>query len=495
MPQFSDIPEGFEVASANRAPFSDLPPGFAVAQPKADPMASVRAQMDKMRNADFAPQAKRQAQLGVRMVTEGLGDVVTPWADAAAALINPAIRKTGFQFPTNHGQQLSGALTNAGMAEPQTTAEKAGNLVGRVTTGAAASAGPMNAVMARLGFAKPSPNAPTAPKQAPPPQASTPAARTLERAGVRLDASQRDGGRFTQMLRSAVTDHPATATTQEKFTEAQAQDFTRAVLRSVGEDAPEATHGVMLRAKQRIQSLFNSVGKDGIAVDDQLLNDLGKFEQVAQRTVLDSNQSVLFRNFEDVVGAMQDGKIPGKNLVEIRSNLSALSKQPGVGDAAGELEDILLDALQRSYPDQKQVLQTAVDQWRNLKIIEPAISKDADRYISPKLLANSVSSVRNRAMSIYGQGGDQELVELARAGKSVLPEVLGNSGTTPRAIMQSPVKAAATTPLYVGAQDYLLRQPGNALAAGQGVLRRNYAAPAAGAAVTNALASKRRNSR
>jgi hypothetical protein len=44
-------------------------------------------------------------------------------------------------------------------------------------------------------------------------------------------------------------------------------------------------------------------------------------------------------------------------------------------------------------------------------------------------------------MSVYGLGGDQDLVSLAKAGRNVLGEGLPQSGTIPRGLMQAPLQA------------------------------------------------------
>ena len=50
----------------------------------------------------------------------------------------------------------------------------------------------------------------------------------------------------------------------------------------------------------------------------------------------------------------------------------------------------------------------------------------------PKLI-NSLSSKANRSQALYGNG-DQQLMNLARAAKQVIPDTLGNSGTAERAL-------------------------------------------------------------
>lgn len=410
----------------------------------------------------------RSALLDARAVAEGTMGVVAPFADAAGALLNRPLKWAGIdhRFPENHSAALSQNLTAMGVPEPQGGIEKGANIASQFLVGAAAGAPLTSGVMGKLGLLKP----PAAPMPAPrPSQATTSAARVLENAGVPLDRAQRTGGRFMQMLRSATFNHPFTADRAVNFSGQQQKAFNRAVLRSIGADASEATQPVMLAAKQRIGNVFNSIGRQGAAFDDALQTELAATMDDALRTVPESALGPVRRNVDDILAAVdKTGRISGEQFVKIRSHLSELADNADVGRVAQRLEQSLLGALERTHPGQKQLLQDAVDQWRSMRIIQTAIGKGADRDISPLRLANAIGTNQNAAMSVYGQGGDQALVQLAQAGRSVLPQALPDSGTVPRGLMQAPLRAIATAPLYRGAQNFLYRQP---MQPGSGVLR------------------------
>lgn len=397
---------------------------------------------------------ERQSKLTGRAMAEGVVDVAAPFANAARSAMNRGLDAAGsdYRFP-EQTQHFSESLTHAGVPEPKGSVERGVNTVGRFASSMAAGAAPANAILARMG---------SVPKAPPPITAQSRAVETLDRAGVTLDRSQRSGGRFMEMLRSAVTDHPFTASRQADFTEKQLRQFTRAALRSIGESADEATQPVMASAKQRISSVFDDIGRQGAGFDDALQSRIASIVDDAQSTVTQSDIAPLLKNVDDLLNAVDDtGRIAGEKFVRIRSNLSNLSRRPGVGQRATELEDAMLDALERSYPGQRAVLNDAIDQWRNMRIIEGAIGKGTERFISPLRLSNAMSTMRNRAMSVYGQGGDQKLVKLAQAGREVLPDALPNSGTVPRGLMQAPVRAIVTAPGYRIAQRLLHSQPKN----------------------------------
>jgi hypothetical protein len=278
-------------------------------------------------------------------------------------------------------------------------------------------------------------------------------------------------------MRSALHDNPLTTSAQARFTNAQLRDYTRAVLRTIGADADEASQDVMDQAAKRIGAVFDDAGKAGAQFDDVLEQGLAEIIDSARATTTASDLQPLLKNVDDILKAAAAdpaGRI-GPQLVRIRSNLSALSKHPGVGPWAREVEDALLSAMERSgAPGQREALRNAIDQYRNMRIIETAISKGDERLISPRILSNTVSNMRNRSMSIYGRGGDQWLVDLARSGRDVLPEVMGQSGTTPRGMMQAQglIRSALSYPFYKGSQIWMHSRPS---APGSGVLLRETA--------------------
>lgn len=445
-------------------------------------------------------QVKRDAGLGARSVYNAVASLPNMVHDVPATISNLATRAFypgGYDVTINGkkerrtglvpmaGEQQNAAMSAAGLPTPQTGMEKASDIATQFMTGMLTS-GPVNKAvlgMAGLPSTPPAVNAPRAPSAA-----STEAAQTLETAGVPLDEAQRTGGRFSNLLRSAVKDHPFTSQGIVDFAEKQQKSFNRAVLRSIGASADEATQEVMSEARGAISKVFNEVGKNGAAFDDTLQSELAQIVNNAQRTVVESELKPLMTNIDDILNAVDDaGRISGEQFISIRSNLSDLAKTPGVGPRAADAEQALLSALERTYPGQRAILREAIDKYRNLKIIEPAISKGTTANISPVSLSNAIGSARNRAMSLYGRGGDQGLVSLAKAGREVLPEVLPQSGSIPRGMMQAPLRAVATAPLYKAGLAALLSKPPPP-AAGYGV--RAAAIPGANNALAAWLAQR-----
>lgn len=457
-------PPGFERERKTPAP----PSGFvrATATPAAPEERTLGTVLADSWRRDTA-HVKRQAGLLGRMAVEGTVDAVSPVADILGIGINRIGEAASLplpKFPERHSDATTTALTATGVPAPETPQERAANFWGRM--GVAMYVG--GAATKPIVAATAGPPLPTQPQYA-----STRAARTLENAGVRLDRAQRQGGEFANRMRSALHDNPLTTSAQARFSNAQLRDYTRAVLKTIGAESDEASQEVMESAAKRIGAVFDDVGKAGAQFDDALEAGLADIVDSARATTTASDLQPLLKNVDDILKAAADdpaGRI-GPQLVRIRTNLSALSKNPGVGTWAREVEDELLSAMERSSaPGQRAVLRDAIDQYRNMRIIETAISKGDERLLSPRILSNTVSNMRNRAMSVYGRGGDQWLVDLARAGRDVLPEAMGQSGTTPRGMMQAQglVRSAVSYPFYKGAQIYQHSQPA---VPGSGVLR------------------------
>ena len=143
-----------------------------------------------------------------------------------------------------------------------------------------------------------------------------------------------------------------------------------------------------------------------------------------------------------------------------------------------------MQSLVRANPQEAARLRTAITQWRNMLSIEGAISKDMQGLISPASLSGAWTTKANRAASVYGLGGDQSLIRLARAGRGIILDSLPNSGTAGRTLMNAPVRSILTSPIVRGMQNANLGTPGFvARSATQG---RSYV-PGAAAASTNAL--------
>lgn len=257
----------------------------------------------------------------------------------------------------------------------------------------------------------------------------------LEAEGVPLNLAQRTGSARAQTISGMLDDSLLTANAQASFKDTQLKAFTRAVLRTIGAESDEATPTVMLSAKNKIGSVFNSISNktNGIRADGELFQSAGDVFRQAQVGLLDDEFRLFERNFRNVFNSIDNGRINARQFNSALSKLGKLSTRPNIGSFARSLEDTLLDALGRSSPDDIARLGTARAQWRNLRTIQGAVGKGEDRFISPLRLSSTLANKSNQNLSVFGQGRAEnvELSNLARAGRELLPS-FADSGTARR---------------------------------------------------------------
>jgi hypothetical protein len=249
---------------------------------------------------------------------------------------------------------------------------------------------------------------------------------------------------------------------------AQLQEFTAAVLSKVGIKARNATPDAMREVKDNVRAEYEAAHKDAhVRTDGEFVKDLSDIQAKARRTpkienAFDAQIEHIRRN---VTPDPSDPKAPPRMTAEaaneIRIELGQLagSADPLVRGIANDLMDAIDAATERSLPPaQAAALKTARGKFHFMKQIEDAIETGkAGVWISPSKLFNVINRKRNKNEAVYG-GGDQSLAKLARAGKQVIPEDVGNSGSPSRGIdvgkiftaIQDPVLLAKVTAATVG---------------------------------------------
>ena len=251
-------------------------------------------------------------------------------------------------------------------------------------------------------------------------------------AGVPVNVAQATGSKMAQHIDRASQMLSKGAAI---FAEGRQQALNGAFLTAVGVNgAKAATPDVLSAAKSAITGVMDQAAERGTALDPLLENNLKTLEENLPAQIPESAQGPIVKNLNDLraAAAANEGVIPGSVLQRIRTNLGVLSKNPQVGETAGDLKDVIDDAVQRNTPIEEQgVLTQARQQYRALKQIEPNVNADGD--ISVKGLMNTLNNKMNTNLTKYGQG-DQSLVTLAKAARSVIPDTLGNSGTPERFI-------------------------------------------------------------
>lgn len=256
---------------------------------------------------------------------------------------------------------------------------------------------------------------------------------TLKSAGIPLDLAQATGSKVATTLKNAAHDSPFS---DSHFSVDQQKAFNGAVLRTIGENANEASPAVMDAAKRRIGAVFDQVAANTtVKVDQKLLTDITHLHSSVMQEMSPAEYAPIHAQIDNIISkaAANNGSIDGQAYANIKTSLDRMSGSTvsATGAAARDLRSSLDDALQRSAsPQDLQALTQARAQYRALKQIEPAVDAKSDD-ISYNGLYNSIDTKKNAAQTVYGRG-DQTLVSLAQAAKTVLGKGTANSGTPQR---------------------------------------------------------------
>lgn len=253
--------------------------------------------------------------------------------------------------------------------------------------------------------------------------------------GINIRGSQISGSPFIRTLDSVLTHSPGSGIAADNAVQRSA--FTRAVGNTFGADTDRLTPEVMTRARDQIGNTMNTIAnRTRIQVDDQFINDLANIEDEAHQVVTGQEFQPLRNQLNNVLQKVQgagDGGIDGEVYQALTRKGAPLdramdSADPNVSHYATRIRDALDDAMERSAsPEDVQALQAARFAYKNMKTVEPLVSKSADGTISPASLNQRVSvKFANRA---YDGGGP--LGELADIGQRFLKEG-PDSGTAQR---------------------------------------------------------------
>lgn len=259
----------------------------------------------------------------------------------------------------------------------------------------------------------------------------------LKRAGIDLDVEQQVGGKFAQTVKIAAADNPILARSEKPMQ--QLQQYTRAVLRTMGVDSEEATTNVMQRGRKALKDNYDDIAaRTHIQVDPVMDRALYDIQWQAQRSLTKEDANVIRKQIKNIFDGVRTGVAPGRGVIlgdRYAAINQALDRVPGEGGKAPFVTAIrreLTDALRRSAtPEDRQLLALTDQRYGAMKQIERAIGEH--NLISPALLYNATDTLARTNQSVYGSGANQELVQLAQAGKLVFGNLVPQSGTPRRA--------------------------------------------------------------
>lgn len=299
------------------------------------------------------------------------------------------------------------------------------------------------ALVAGAGVRAPEPGAmpPVRPTIAGPKKLATPAelhqnaVDTLLKNDVQLATEQRGTGTANKQAGSIGRAGDAVIG-KSNLARQQLQDFTRAVFRKVGLKAENATPDAMAELLRSTRDKYQAAhARSPVPIDPQLATDLSDIASRSRRNpAVETKFDKLLEHIRASSEASPTGpRISSKNAEEIRHELSLIegASDSNIRSVATEVKNALDEAAARSAtPAEATAMRDARKQYHFMRQIEGAVDQKGG-FISPKKLLNSINNKRNKNEAVYGMG-DQELVELARAGAKVLPDTIGDSGTATR---------------------------------------------------------------
>ena len=308
---------------------------------------------------------------------------------------------------------------------------------------------------------------------------------TLRGEGIDLTAGQATGSRPLRYLESAAGQVPGGGGRAAAVQEAQGEQYTRAVLKRMGEDAPRATPEVIDGALTRMGDTFDRLAANNtLKMDGRFASDFGKAVDDYKALVGPANQAPIVDKYaRDMLAlATTTKQIEGPAYQQLRSTLGQQataaykSGNGALGEALFKMQGALDDAMARAAPQaDREAWNEVRRQYSVWKTIAPAVTaageNAAEGLLSPSMVRGAV---KNKNATAYARGkGD--LADLARAGEAVL-KPLPDSGTAGRA------QAMSTLGTLGGATGFLTSGPAGA---GAGFAAGSIAAP-----VLNALGAR-----
>jgi hypothetical protein len=303
-----------------------------------------------------------------------------------------------------------------------------------------------------------------------PTEANAAAVETLLSKDVSVPSYQRGAG-FGATTKESLHRGADVMLGKSRVPEKQLGEFTRAALREVDPsiDATRAVPEVMGNIKRSVSTEYESLlAANPTRVDNVMVQELADVRNQILREVGESERAPLMNQIDDIIAKVQGtAPIPGPNsppnqiiptpnftidgkaAQNQRNSLVRMenSPNPSLKHFAGEIKEILDDAFERSAPrDAAERMRAVRVKHGKMKDIEKALSGNADGYITPAKLFTALSDKKSVGKTIYGQG-DLNLVNLARAGKQLMKEEVGNSGTSAR--LADSGKIAAVTTAHV----------------------------------------------
>ncbi|MGS1076640.1 hypothetical protein [Pseudoxanthomonas beigongshangi] len=269
--------------------------------------------------------------------------------------------------------------------------------------------------------------------------------------GIKLTPAQISDSRALKFAQSMMRSVPFTGA-KGRY-DKQIDQFTRAVSRTIGEDAERITPEVFAGAKARIGDRFNELSANSqLPVDEGMLGKLVAVQQEAAQLGEEGTSKAVNGILSRLMEQTKDGVLPGRVYQSMDSQLGKLMKTGGEKSYyLGEIRDVLRESMDDAITGEARAAwQQARGQWRNLKTIEDLVGKSETGAISPASLMGRVTANRaGKASMAAGTSG--EIGTLARIGQRIKEPP--SSGTAERQMLTGGIWGAGgmVDPVTTGA--------------------------------------------
>lgn len=273
-------------------------------------------------------------------------------------------------------------------------------------------------------------------------------AQSLEQKGVSLDALDLTESKPLKTLESVFENIPFTAGKATERATNRMKSYTRAALRTMGEDADEVTPELLESASKRIGSRFNELVQDTpINADAQFFADIkaiiGSAEKLPKSLQPKGSKGALndLLGMEKFLQAGQQPQITPETYQLIRSALSKKAlgmkmNNPQGAAEIGKVQSALDSLVERNLGgDKLTAWKDARRQWRNFKILEKAADSNQQVLSSGMFRPNDLARASRSVGKEKVVRGKSELAQLAREGAK-FANVTPDSGTAQRMMLQ-----------------------------------------------------------
>jgi hypothetical protein len=255
----------------------------------------------------------------------------------------------------------------------------------------------------------------------------------LRKEGVEPTAGDVTGSKSLKRAESTLGGAPGAGGAYEEAREKIGDQFTRAALKRIGEDADRATPEVMERAATRIGKQFDDLSARNSAKPDmKFAADVLKAQQDYDHLFVDPlKKPIVEKVVENTMNHIKNGTISGETYKAQRSMLERMRRgykqDPEVSGFLAEVRDALDEVMERSIaknnPSDLGAWKDVRNQYRNMLTLERVTSgageAAAEGIVSPARLRQA--AVATGGKKSYAQGGG-DFGELSRAGNSILTQ-------------------------------------------------------------------------